>query len=420
MSAFDNITFPTAETPEVETPSADPTTEAVATPSPDATTATQDQADTVPQQPSPAVDKTAGVEGDAVAEPAEGREDYIDPKLPPDIRGRLAKTAEYQREAKAYEPIKPLVEQHGLSVVKTGVEMASLYLDPQGQIDQLATRMAEVSPSRFTELRNHIYGGILSGFPDTVLAHVLGVEGVTVESVKRVLEAGQTAEPQTDEDLDDELSLLSPALKREIEELRAMKGELPDIKQELSSFREERLTEQQQKESKEVETIKSDLFDSVMSVVEERKKELGLEEKPTDPPKVKTLKRQLTRLLEGDLIPTFDRVEENKRILEKVNTFADKRERHNAFAFEDQLKVRVANAFNEVAQSEDARNLFDALKAELLSQSTPKNPNARNELVAGQPAPLTPTDPFVDARGKGVSSIWDAAVASARPAGVTQ
>lgn len=141
-------------------------------------------------------------------------------------------------------------------------------------------------------------------------------------------------------------------------------------------------TREQQEIQTEIKTEKNKLYDKVWdAVIEGGIRTSGLEVKPDDPPKIASLKNAAAKLLRSDSEPTFDKDEENRKLVKRVVEFADRREFHNAWREEDNLTVRARAAFETVKNSAELQAVLSEIEAYTKSKA---NPRAVNPVI---PAP---------------------------------
>lgn len=155
--------------------------------------------------------------------------------------------------------------------------------------------------------------------------------------------------------------------------------------------------------------IESDLKTSVMGKVQERIRELGLEAKADDPPKIASLKKAAVHILNTQFEPTFNADESNVKVVDRVLEFAKRLERENAFREEDNLKVRALAAIEKAAQAPEVKAILDEIAA-YAEQSKAK------------PRAVNPAPPVAGASAGVViqpATTWDEAYQQAKAAEAT-
>jgi hypothetical protein len=293
----------------------------------------------------------------------------------------------------------PLVKQAGgMQMLRTGAEIVALGNDPATDGATFwKTVTTALGPSRSTELRNDIVFAAVDAYPDVIVRDLLGDETVTVGEMKAALadyrQWNGAGEQEGQAQAATDLSQLDPTLRQEIEELRELKKQFPELQKEVTGFRTERQTEQQRAKAKQIDELGQELYGSVFSVVTERINKLGLEPKTTDTPRVRGIKAALKdKLSQERLEAAFEANEDRKGISAKAIDKVGRLERDGAFAYLEALQVGAELTLKEVLESEEVKSLLEALKSELQTQSTPKDPSARPEMVAGAPAAQSPAD----------------------------
>lgn len=322
-----------------------------------------------------------------------------------------------------FQPV--IREAGGMPMLRHGAQIVSAINDPKTDAEAFSRLVSAVSPSRWAELKGEIVGRELSADlpaeefnarvreaapfiwraveenPSVVLQGLLQDEAVTLDEVRQALadhrywagrdqggEGGQGQQQPADE-----LANLPPALRKEIEESRQLRQRFPEIERELSTFRTERQTRAEEARKQQVNELGQELYQSVFSVVAERRNKLGLEAKPSDTPRVRGIKAALNKALSDEALEAaFEADADRKALSERALHKVDRLERDGAFAFRDPLAVMAEMTFQEVVESEEVKSLLDALKSELQAQSTPRDPSARPEMVAGAPAAPKPSD----------------------------
>jgi len=382
------------------------------------------------EQTPPAEPSGAGALGREEAPGSEGTtDDDTDTETQADIKARQEKYGESwairsyrelmdeKRRNKSALELAPLVQAHGPALVKTGTELAAILLGSEKDAAKtFDERVKALSQQRRTELRDHYYTETVLAFPDETVQGLLGDETATVERVKRGLEllkedeewrAGGSQSAPADADPDD-LSTLPPALRKEIEEARALRQKFPDLEREVAGFRTEQQTRRQAEQEKAVNELGDELYGKVWSVAEERKQKLGLDVKPTDTPRIAGIKRALSQhFSEESLGQAFLKDNTNRENYVRAFNHVKGLQREAAYHFEDVLKLGAERTFQGVLESQEVKDLLAALKSEMLAQSAPKDPTARDEVVAGAPAAFVPADAFAEAAKRGMTNPFD-------------
>jgi hypothetical protein len=425
-SAFDEIEIPKKDEPPAAT--AEPTAE-VPAPEP------QPQAEQSP----PAEPSGAEAQGLTEGEGQQAADDQPDEETARDIEARKGRHGdswsikayrELMDEKRKAKPVLELAQRHGARTVQIGTEVATAFLDLASaqpaelpaKVDALLDQLYATSPKAFNAFRDRFFWDLAQGAPDVTLQGLLKDGSATLKEVQEALAAHRENAQLfgTLDGGDDDLSQLPPALRKEIEESRAMRAKLPDLETKVTGFLSER--ERQAKESLESEgkAIANDLYNRVWSAVETRVNNLGLEPKSTDTPRVRGIKAALKDKLSKERIEeAFDQTESNLELVKRAHGFAMERKREDAEAYLEPLSIAAGLALEKMLEGEEVKSLLAALKSEMLAQSTPPNPTARPEVVAGAPAPFNAPDPWAEGAKEG-KSPWDVSVELAgqrRPAG---
>jgi hypothetical protein len=393
---------------------------------------------TEPSQPAPTVEPTSDNAQEAVVETKTDEGASVEEKVdetkpttedetpfnltgletPEDLQQRHGDTWMSKTARKYLAMVK---EAGGSPALRHGVEIAKATLNPESTGDQIADAIYAASQEQYGKVRSTMFFEVLKAYPDFAVQKLfedpaikekLGDTPLTLDFVKTaVANELQYANPNTEAEADpSDLSQLPEALRREIEESREMRKKFPQLEKELSGFREERKTEAQQKRERQENDLGVELKDSVFSVVEERKKDLGLDITQTDTPRVAGIKRAiLNHLSEEKIDRAFMASEINANLSKLAIAEVRKLSRDNAFAYRNDLARGLEITFQDMLKSPEISSLLEALKSEMESQSTPRNPTARTEIVQGAPAGMTTTDPF-DEGAKAGKSPFDVSV----------
>lgn len=386
MSAFDEIAIPaakaageapvTTETPSSETPAAPPalSPEPTQTVEPEKPTGEGASPETSSEQTTEDESKFA----------------FTGSETPEQIQQRGGDSWLVKAGRKALDVSK---QAGGFQNLKHGAELISMALDQEQKGIGLLQKIAAISPTRAKEIREDIIWDAFDfeGNHEIFLKDILKDPNVTLAEVKQALEA-QRNETQdlAEPDPADEFASLPPALKKELEELRSLKTQFPELQTKVRSFENSR-------EKDDVTKLGQELYQSVFSVVEERKKKLGLEVHPTDSEEVKDIKQDLQSLLSDESVEqAFMSNEDNARISDRAIAYVKKRDKSGAFAYRDTLSVAAEVAFEQMLRDGRISRKLAQLKSVMESQSKPKDPTSRPEIVAGSPAGFSGPDPFDD------------------------
>lgn len=384
-------------------------------------------------EPATAAGEGAPVEGEAEATQATEDDQFT-------LTGRETPEALAQRlgsdgTGKLARRFLPLVKQAGSTQnLRHGAELVAAVHDPSVDGAKFDELMRGVSPSRWEELRAGIVQSALaepdipderfnaivkSASPfiwraveanaDVVLRGLLGDTAVTLAEVREAVpdyrqwreRQSQGAEEPADAD---DLSSLSPALRKKLEGYDRLTAEFPQLKQELTGLKTERASEAEKRREAQVNELGHELYKAVFSVAEQRRSDLGLDVLPTDSPRVAGIKRALaSHLSDEKLEAAFDANADNLQLTKLARDKVKRLERDGAFSYVDALKVGAEMTWEEVLKSPEVASLVAALQSELESQSQPKNPTARPEIVAGAAASFTAENPFAKGREEGLS-----------------
>lgn len=296
----------------------------------------------------------------------------------------------------------PVIKQAGgFENLKHGAELISAALDPETNGTSLLQKIGTLSPTRAEEIRADIVWTAVDASQELILRDILKDPEVTLAEVKKAIETQRTWNKDQNGDeppaADDELADLPPAVRKKLEDYDRLVGKVPEIERELTGYKTER-------QSEEVSKLGQELYQSVFSVVEDRKKKLGLEVLPTDSEEVKDIKQDLESLLSDESIEqAFMSNEDNARISDRAISYIKKRDKPGAFAYRDTLSVAAEVAFEQMLRDGRVGRKLTQLKSVMESQSKPKDPATREEIVAGAPAGFTPEDAFEKGRLEGLS-----------------
>lgn len=285
-------------------------------------------------------------------------------------------------------------EAGGFQNLKNSARLAGHILSSESTGQSLLSEVAKISPTQAQKFVNDIFWDHVDNpeLQDATLSRILGSE-VSLAGVKQALADVQVPS----EDPADEMAGLSPALRQEIEESRSMRQRFPELEREVQGFRSTN-------EQKAVSDLGKELYGSVFSVVNERKSKLGLEVLPTDSEDVQDIKATLNDLLSDESVEReFEANAENANLSDKAIRFIKKRDRDGAFAYQEPLSVAAEITFENMLRSPRVSRALAQLKSVVEAQSKPKDPTAREEIVAGAKAAVIPVDAFAEGQKEGLS-----------------
>lgn len=223
------------------------------------------------------------------------------------------------------------------------------YQDFDTPISAFVDDLNKRSPSRFREMMDDL----ATGFSDYLSQRLADVKGRL-----------QGAQPEsTTEEMPAEL----PATDNEAklaDENKTLKTQLDDLTKRLDAVTGEITSQKQAGRQQEISTKQQELYTNVWSVVDEGIRNLGLEPQPTDPPKIASLKKAATRLLDRHHIESaFDAVSENQKLVKHVFEATNRGEFENAFREMDNLRVRARAAFASVTEGEEFKAIMEEIEA---------------------------------------------------------
>jgi FtsZ-binding cell division protein ZapB len=320
-------------------------------------------------------------------------------------------------ESKTTRRMMPVIKQAGgFQNLKRGADLISAVQNPEVTGINLLSKIAEVSKSRAVEMRDNIWAETVRGYPDATLQAMfrddeeIPLENLSHAFVRQAIlnemkfgAGSEVAEPV------DDLSTLPDGLQKELAELRELKKQFPELQKEVSGFREERKTASEQLKDQQAQTLGQELYKSVFSVVDERKSKLGLDDKPTDSDRVKDIKADLRELLSPDrLEAAFMSNKDNEEMSDRAIAYVKRLEKDAAFSLRDTLAVAAEITFEDILREPRIARKVAELKSVMESESQPRNPTARDEIVAGTPAGFTPANVFDEAAKEGITNPFDA------------
>lgn len=237
-------------------------------------------------------------------------------------------------------------------------------------ISEFGDDLASRSPSRYTEhvkdvvQHHHDYASqMLFGMPfEDVKARLSnGQPSTTTETVSTTIPTAEELNLLSNEDIVERMRQLATAQpNEETEKLRSQVGEL---KSKLEGLTGKITTQEQTERQTQVMQIQNDVYNDVWKVVDECKRDWGLEVKADDPPRIANLKRAAARILDSDTEPTFDQDESNLKVVEYVVNAAKRLEKDNARREIDNLKVRARAAATKVKDSPEVKEILDEITA---------------------------------------------------------
>ena len=313
----------------------------------------------------------------------------------------------------------PLVKQAGgMQNLRLSAEMVADIRNPEVRGGALLEKIKGVSESRAGEIRRDIFWDTLDlpGQFDLVLQDKLQSEfpdhPLTLDFIKQAVQneiqysTGQSVEPA------DDLSDLPAAVQEKLKAYDDLMKKFPEMEKRVTGFEEQQRTSAEQRAQEEVQQWGSELYQSIFSVVEERKKELGLDIQPTDSDEVKFIKQDLQELLaEEKLVQAFEQDAENLQQSQLAVSYLGKRDKQAAFSYAPTLRMGALKTLEQALRNPRVAQKFTQLKSVMESQSTPKQ-TARPEVVQGTPAGFTAPDPYEEGVKAGLSP-FDVAVQQA-------
>jgi DNA-directed RNA polymerase subunit F len=393
MSAFDEITVKTSDPAAGEAP--------VTTETPSSETPVAPVVEAQPEQPKVEVetptDPNALPEQAKSGQPTEDETQFVltGHETPDQIQQRGGDSWLVKAGRKSLAVAK---EAGGFQNLRLGAGLIAAVQNPEITGRALMNEIAKVSESRAQEIVNDIYWSNVRDpeLADATIRGLFKMPDLTFAEAEKAIRESRELNTLDDEP-QDELTGLTPALRKEIEDLRSIKTQIPELQREVTGFKTSR-------EQEEVQQLGGELYKSVFSVVEERKKKLGLDILPTDSDEVKFIKQSLGDHLSSEAIERqFEANEENARLSDRAITFIKKRDRNGAFAYKDQLTMAAELTFEQMLKDPRIAHEFTRLKSVMEAQSKPKDPTARQEIVAGALAATIPEDAFEKGRQEGLS-----------------
>lgn len=238
-------------------------------------------------------------------------------------------------------------------------------------ISEFGDDLASRSPSRYTE---HVQDVIRHHY-DYIAQQLFGMKyedvkerlgngqpSTTPETVSTTIPTAEELNSLTNEEIVErwkqQLATAQPT--EETEKLRSQVGEL---QKQLEAVTGKITSTEQTERQNQVVQIQNDVYSQVWKVVDECKRDWGLEVKADDPPRIANLKRAAARILDSDTEPVFDEDESNRKVVEYVVNAAKRLEKDNAFREVDNLKVRARAAATKVKESPEVKEILDEINA---------------------------------------------------------
>ena len=312
---------------------------------------------------------------DAETEPvreSESTEQIVKPETPSEVKDELAdddppelanitSISQRQWSKRQFQEAKPIRD----------------FTNYEKPITEFADDLYARSPSRYTE---HV--------KDLVSRHAQELFGMSLDDLTTRLQNGQPAPtppaaadaPATDASLltVDQLDQMSnDQVFQTIQEIRtaeqkkaeALEQKVNDLQQQFEAVNGKFTSQEEQARQGRIAEKQNDMLERVMKVVDDGIRDSGLEVKPDDPPKIASLKRAASRLLDRNHVSElFDSSEENKKLVKNVVDAINRGEFQNADREEDNLKVRARAAFVQAKDNEDVKAILEQIE-EYASQS---------------------------------------------------
>lgn len=238
-------------------------------------------------------------------------------------------------------------------------------------IEEFGDDLASRSPSRYTEhvqdvIRHHydfateqLFG---MKYEDVKARLGNGQPSTTTETVaSTTIPTAEELNLLTNEDIVERMKQLATAQPNE--ETEKLRGQVGDLQKQLDAVTGKISTHEQTERQAQVTRIQNDVYSQVWKVVDECKRDWGLEVKADDPPRIANLKRAAARILDSDTEPSFDEDESNRKVVEYVVNAANRLEKDNAYREVDNLKVRARAAATKVKDSPEVKEILDEINA---------------------------------------------------------
>jgi len=421
----EQITPPPAATPPPVTSWETITSEASAAPAPEVPVVPAPAvAPTAPAE-TPTLEKTATPQLDAEPEAARESESQIEPETPPKKETKSEAKDEYVAEADDPSEIATLptpAQKRWAKRQYRDAQIIRAFLDLDKDIEALGDDLFARSPSRYTEHVNDIIkrhfedaSKMLFGMPYQDAKAKLAAQPngqptpTTTPQTPSTLTLPTTAELDalTNEQIVQKFGEVQQTAQQQAKaEMEAvMTAKVAGLQSQLDAVTQKTTTHEQQARDVQVAQIGDDLRTSVVKVVDEVIHDSGLEVKSDDPPKIANLKRAASRMIKTEYESTFDSEEDNLKVIARVQEFAKRLERHNAFREEDNLKVRLRAACEKIKQTPEFQAIFDEIEAYAKPKATTRT-GGPVVPAPGAPAGVAPKSPL----------NWDEAIQQAQAA----
>ena len=300
------------------------------------------------------------------------------------------------------------------------------FLRPDHPIKSIGDDLYQRSPSRYWE---HV-DDIADTHADEIVKRLLGVPTLAEAKSKLQSQPAPVSTPSTTTQqpqqstvtlTEAELNTLSDAqiverfeaVKKSAQEeaeqrLRTeFEQKFNELKSQFDDVNGKFKTQEQTAREQQVAAKNRELYDKVWSVVEDGKRDLGLEPKADDPPKLVGLKQAAQHLLDQDNVErAFDESEDNIKLVKTVMEFNRRGEFHNAEREEDNLKVRARAAFEKAVQRPEVQTILSEIAAFVEQSKAKPKPTDPAPPVAGAAAGVTIKPP----------TTWDEAIAQSQSA----
>lgn len=288
------------------------------------------------------------------AEEEASKDDYVaEADDPPEIAALSTTAAKHwaKRQFKDAAPIRAFIN-YDIPISKFG--------------DDLASR----SPSRYTE---HVQD-VVRQHPDFIAQQLFGMKledvkarldngqpSTTTEAVASAIPTAAELDALTNEEVVERMKQLATA--QPTEETERLRSEVTDLRKQLEAVTGKITTQEQTERQAQVTQIQNEVYGEVWKVVDECKRDWGLEVKPDDPPRIANLKRAAARILDSDTEPVFDQDESNLKVVEYVVNAANRLEKDNARREIGNLQTRARVAATKVKDSPEVKEILDEIAA---------------------------------------------------------
>jgi len=249
------------------------------------------------------------------------------------------------------------------------------FLDFEKPISTVGDDLHRLSPSRYTEHVNDIFrrhSKDLLGVPFDEVKIRLQTNGQPATTTPATAEAISSrsvslpTEAELSQMTDEQVAQRFAQVQEQAKQQAAteFQKQIDDLKSQFDAVNGEVKTQKESAVQAEIGQKQHELYTKVWSVVEDGIRDSGLEVLPTDPPKIASLKRAASGLLDKHNVEAaFDAVDDNTKLVKYVYEATNRREFQNAFREEDNLKVRARAAFETVKQSPEVKAILDEIEA---------------------------------------------------------